>query len=213
MRIAVLGAAGSVGSRVVAEALARRHVVTAAVRRHDQLASLPAAATALVADAADAAAVTALAAGHDVVVLATRPPPGREDEHLRTTAAALAGSAGSGARLLVVGGAATLRVPGAGGRTAGEDPRYVPAQWRPVARASAAQLAACRAARDVDWTYLSPPAVLEPGVRTGRYRRGLDELLVGEDGSSRISVEDLAVALLDELEEPAHRRARFTVAH
>jgi putative NADH-flavin reductase len=75
------------------------------------------------------------------------------------------------------------------------------------------QLAACRAAVDVDWTYVSPPAALLPGARTGRYRLGGDELLVDAAGRSAISVEDMAMALVDEIEAPAHRRARFTVAY
>ena len=65
----------------------------------------------------------------------------------------------------------------------------------------------------MDWAFLSPPALLQPGARTGRYRLGGDELLLDGSGHSAISAEDLAVALVDEAEEPAHRRRRFTVAY
>ena len=65
----------------------------------------------------------------------------------------------------------------------------------------------------MDWAYLSPAALLEPGERTGDYRLGADELLVDAEGNSAISMEDLAVALLDEAERPEHHRARFTVAY
>ncbi|MEO3885387.1 hypothetical protein [Nonomuraea sp. B5E05] len=103
-------------------------------------------------------------------------------------------------------------MPGTGGLTVVDTPDFPPS-WRPIALACEAQLAACRAAPRADWTYLSPPALLEPGERTGRYRLGADELLVGADGRSVISMEDLAVALLDEAERPRHRRCRFTVAY
>jgi putative NADH-flavin reductase len=84
---------------------------------------------------------------------------------------------------------------------------------RPIALACVEQLAVCRATdADVDWAYLSPAALLEPGERTGAYRKGTDELLVDGSGRSAISMEDLAVALLDEAERPAHHRTRFTVA-
>ena len=63
----------------------------------------------------------------------------------------------------------------------------------------------------MNWAYLSPAALLEPGERTGAYRLDGDDLVVGADGTSRISMEDLAVALLDEAERPRHHRARFTV--
>jgi putative NADH-flavin reductase len=88
-----------------------------------------------------------------------------------------------------------------------------PAAWRPIALACNAQLDACRAEQGVDWAYLSPPALLEPGERTGRYRLGAGELLVDAAGRSAISMEDFAVALLDEAERPRHRRVRFTVAY
>jgi uncharacterized protein len=93
-----------------------------------------------------------------------------------------------------------------------DDPRFLPAAARPIALACVAQLAACRAETRADWTYLSPPANLGPGERTGAYRIGGDELLVDSAGNSAISMEDLAVALLDEVEQPRHHRARFTVA-
>jgi putative NADH-flavin reductase len=147
------------------------------------------------------------------VVGATRPSPGREDELVTTAEALLAGLARTGVRLLLVGGAGSLTVPGTGGTAAIDDPRHVPAAWRAIAQACTDQLAVCRAETEVDWAYLSPPALLEPGRRTGRYRLGADELLVDAGGRSAISMEDLAVALLDEAERPAHHRTRFTVAY
>jgi len=209
MRIIIFGAAGMVGTRTAAEALARGHEVTAVVR--DPNRELPAGVRIEVGDAADPEAAARLLKGHDAAVSAVRAPAGAEHLQVEATAALLQGAAATGVRLLVVGGAATLMVPG-GGLTVLEDPRYVPEEWRSVAEASAAQHRQCAGERQADWTYLSPPAVLEPGERTGEYRLGRDELLSDAAGVSRISAEDLAVAVLDELEHPGHRRARFTVA-
>ncbi|ARZ71018.1 NADH-flavin reductase [Streptomyces albireticuli] len=212
MRITVFGAAGNVGSRVVTEALGRGHEVTAVVRREARFPELPAAAHARTGDAADPRDVARLAAGQDVVVTATRPAQGSEGDLLTTTEGLLTGLSGTGVRLLVVGGAGSLTVPGTGGTTVADAPDFPPS-WRPIALACNAQLAACRAATEVDWTYLSPPALLEPGTRTGRYRLGTDELIVDAKGESAVSMEDLAVALLDEAENPRHRRTRFTVGY
>ncbi|MEU5427990.1 NAD(P)H-binding protein [Streptomyces olivoreticuli] len=213
MRITVFGAAGNVGSRVVAEALSRGHEVTAVVRDPARFPHLPAGAEARTGDAADADDVAALSAGQDLVITATRPAPGRESEHAATTRALLAGLARTGVRLLVVGGAGSLTVPGSGGGVVRDDPAFAPAAIRPIAQAGTEQLAVCRAETTVDWAYLSPAALLEPGERTGTYRLGTDELLVDAEGNSAISMEDLAVALLDEAERPKHRRTRFTVAY
>jgi putative NADH-flavin reductase len=210
MRIIVFGAAGDTGRRTTAEALARGHEVTAVVRTPGR--ELPPGAAVAIGDAADPAQVAALAAGHDAAVSAIRAPVGREQEQVEALEALLKGAAASRVRLLVVGGAATLTVPDSG-RTVLEDPRYMSDEWRAVAEASAAQHRRCEAETEADWTYLSPPAVLEPGERTGRYRIGGDELLIADDGTSRISMEDFAIAILDELEHPKHRRTRFTAAH
>lgn len=99
------------------------------------------------------------------------------------------------------------------GSVTADDQRYVSPEWREIAVACCDQLAVCRSETHANRTYLSPPAVLQPGERTGRYRIGDDDLLVDADGASLISMEDLAVALLDETEASRHRRARFTVAY
>ncbi|HET8726079.1 MAG TPA: NAD(P)H-binding protein [Alphaproteobacteria bacterium] len=213
MRMTVFGAAGNVGSRVVVEALSRGHEVTAVTRDPGRFHELPAAAEPRAGDAENVEDVAALSAGRDVVIGATRPAPGREGDHAATARALLAGSARTGVRLLVVGGAGSLIVPGSGGTAAIDDPRFVPAEWRAIAQASTDQFEVCLADDAADWTYLSPPALLAPGTRTGTYRLGTDELLVDADGNSAISMEDFAVALLDEAERPRHRRTRFTVGY
>lgn len=213
MRITVFGAAGSVGSQVVAEALSRGHEVTAVVRDAARFGQLPAGAKAATGNAANRDDVARLSAGQDLVISATRPAPGRESELAETARALLAGVAQAGVRLLLVGGAGGLTVPGAPTKLVIDDPRFVADAWRPIAQACVDQLQVCRADTNADWTYLSPPAILAPGERTGAYRLGGDEILVDSAGKSSISIADLAVALLDEAERPRHGRSRFTVGY
>ncbi|MGI5351953.1 NAD(P)-dependent oxidoreductase [Streptomyces sp. CA-250714] len=216
MRITVFGAAGNVGSRIVTEALSRGHQVTAVVRDPARFAALHPGAAHRVGDAADAGDVAALSDGQDLVVSATRPAPGNEEGLLLAARGLLAGLGTTGVRLLLVGGAGSLTVPGTEGRVqVSDDPRYVPEEWRPIAEACNDQyeLVLRHAPAHLDWAYASPPALLEPGRRTGRYRLGADELLLDGEGHSAISMEDFAVALIDEAERPKHHRVRFTVAY
>ena len=207
MRITVVGAAGMTGTRVVTEAAARGHQVTA-VYRSAPPPGLPAGVTAVPGDATDTGRMRPLLAGADAVVGATRPADGAEHTVPAITTALL--DAAAGARTLLIGGAAPLRTPA--GVLLLDDPDYLPPACRTIAAAGIAQLEATRAHPAADWVYLSPPALLEPGTRTGRYRRGTTDLIVSDDGVSRISVEDLAVAILDELETPGDDR-HFTVAY
>ncbi|GLY40058.1 hypothetical protein Amsp01_060810 [Amycolatopsis sp. NBRC 101858] len=203
MKIAVVGAAGMVGSRVLTEAAGRGHDLLAIVRgRRPGVADVPVV-------VADSGRMATLFAGTDAVVAATRPAPGEEYTVTGTTTALLDAAAEAGTRILVVGGAAPLRVPGGG--LVLDDPRYVPPEYRAIAGASAAQLDVCRT-HPADWVYLSPPAVLEPGARTGSYRRGTTTLITRPDGTSRISAEDLAAAVVDELETIGTDR-HFTVGY
>ncbi|MEV6639242.1 NAD(P)H-binding protein [Amycolatopsis sp. NPDC051371] len=207
MKIAVVGAAGMVGSRVLTEAARRGHDLVAIVRtRRPEVPSV----LVVEADAGDLHRMATVFAGTDAVVAAARPAPGEEHTVTATTSALLDAAATAGTRVLVVGGAAPLRVPGGG--LVLDDPRYVPPEYRAIAGASAAQLDVCRAHPAADWVYLSPPAVLEPGPRTGDYRRGTTSLLTRPDGSSRISAEDLAAAVVDELENAGADR-HFTVGY
>ncbi|AKU15213.1 NAD(P)-dependent oxidoreductase [Luteipulveratus mongoliensis] len=198
MRIVVIGAAGNVGSRVVAEALRRGHQVTAL--------------TADDVDATDTEEVARLIAGHDAGVGATRPTPGNEQSAPGVTRSLLDAHAAAGVRFLMVGGAGSLRVPDAPDRLVADDPRWVPAEIADLARTGAEQLAVCREHGGADWTYVTPSALMEPGLRTGDYAVGHDQLLVDDAGRSYVSMEDMAVAVVDEIEQPAHRRTRFTVA-
>ncbi|MBU3060207.1 NAD(P)H-binding protein [Nocardia sp. NEAU-G5] len=213
MHITVFGAAGAVGSRVVTEALSRGHRITAVSRDADRLRGLPAEVEVRAGDATDPGVVSELSSGRDLVISATRPVVGRERELVDVAAGLLAGLASADVRLLVVGGAGNLIMPGEG-RTVMEMPGF-PDDLMPIASACDAQWREFHAHGDgpVDWTYLSPPALLEPGERRGVYRIGSDELLSDADGNSFISMEDFAVALLDEAERPKHHRTRFTVGY
>jgi putative NADH-flavin reductase len=162
-------------------------------------------------DVRDRVQVRELLRTADVAVSAVRPRPGEEAGVPETTAALLDAAAETGTGLLLVGGAGPLASPTSPAKLVIDDQRFVPGQWRSSAVASLAQLQVCEG-HEAAWTYLSPPAILEPGVRTGTYRRGTTTLLLDDDGTSRISAEDLAVAVLDEVENPGGVR-HFTVAY
>ena len=217
MKIALIGATGFVGTPVLAELLQRDHQVTALVRNPAKLAPQPGVST-VVADAFDAEAVAAAVRGHDAVVSAFNPgwnEPDLYDKFLRGSAAIERGVEASGVkRLLVVGGAGSLFVaPGVQLVDTPQFADHVPANIVPGARAARDALTALRGNAVLDWTFLSPPAMLAPGERTGAYRVGGEELPMAGDQPAGISVADLAVAIADEIEQPRHLRARFTVAN
>jgi uncharacterized protein len=205
MNIAVIGGTGMVGSRIVSEAVARGHHVTSVSRKggteHADNVSVRKA------DAADVAALRQLAAEHDVVVSAIGPSrePGGDPSAFAGILVDLA-RAVSRARLIVVGGAGSLFV--APGLRLVDTPEF-PEMYKVEALAGAAALEALKALPDAgDWSYLSPPPVIAPGERSGQYLVA-DDVPAGES----ISAEDYAVALLDEIEKPAHTGRRFTVAN
>ena len=206
MKLIVYGANGRQGSRLVSEALARGHDVTAAVHDRAHAGNVDPRAPVVVADASDPASIAAVAAGHDAALLATRGPG-----HADVARAMLSGLSQAGVhRLVVVGGAGSLEV--ASGARLVDTPDFHE-EWKPEALGQAEALDVYRTAdTDVDWTYVSPGAMLAPGERTGRYRTAGDQLLAGDDGRSEISMEDFAVALLDEAEQGRHVRQRFTAA-
>ena len=203
MKIAIIGATGNVGSRLVNEALARGHQVTAIARGADKLAAQPGLTTKAL-DYTDTTRLAAALAGFDAVLNAVK-YHSADGTHILDAVK----RAGVG-RLLAVGGAGSLEA--APGLDVVDTPDF-PALWKPEALAAREFLRTLRKEQTVDWTMLSPSALLEPGERTGKYRVGGDQLLVDAQGQSRISIEDLAKALIDELEQPRHSRKRFTVGY
>jgi uncharacterized protein len=112
-------------------------------------------------------------------------------------------------RLLTAGGAGSLRVAGGGQLM---DAPYFPPVWKSIAISHHDALEVQRQS-DLDWTNFSPAALIEPGARTGKFRLGKDDLITDEKGESRISTEDYAIAMVDELENPSHLRQRFTIGY
>lgn len=203
MKIAIIGAAGNVGQRLVAEALSRKHEVTAIGPTRSKLEALANVAV-RPATLGDPDALARALAGQDVAISAVRfvnYDPQDLLDALRT--------AGLN-RLLVVGGAGSLISPAGGLVMEGAN---FPAAALPEARAGAAMLEALRSVGDIDWCFLSPAALFTAGERTGEFRLGQDDLLVDDTGKSHISYEDFAVAMLDEVEDGGHSRMRFTVGY
>ena len=216
MKIALIGATGFVGTPLVAELLQRGHQVTALVRNPAKLPPQPNL-TAKALDASDADAVAAAVKGHDAVISAFNPGwdvPELYARFMKGHDAIVAGTEQSGvARLLVVGGAGSLFVaPGVQMVDTPEFASHVPPNIIPGAKAARDALTSLRGNTALAWTFLSPPALLAPGERSGRYRVGGEQLLMAGEAPAGISVADLAVAIVDEIETPRHVRARFTVA-
>lgn len=211
MKIAVIGATGMAGSRIAAEAAQRGHTVFGFSRSKRTDNQESAGISLSTADATDPEAMRSIAAQADVIVLATRPDPGTEDGVGRLLTTVLDAAHGFDCRVLVIGGAGPLHSPDSD-QLVVDDVRFVPRQWRTIAQASVDQFDSCRT-HPANWIYLSPPALFEPGSRTGAYRRGTHRILVDADGQSRISAEDLAIAALDEIEAPEPTQRHFTVAY
>ena len=216
MKIALIGATGFVGTPLVAELLQRGHHVTALARNPAKLAAQPNL-TAKPLDVNDAGAVAAAVTGHDAVISAFNPGwdvPDLYAKFMQGHDAIVAGVEQSGVRrLLVVGGAGSLFVaPGVQMVDTPEFASHVPPNIIPGAKAARDALTALRGNTALDWTFLSPPALLAPGERSGKYRTGGEQLLMAGEAPAGISTADMAVAIADEIETPRHVRARFTVA-
>ncbi|MER6266775.1 NAD(P)H-binding protein [Streptomyces sp900105755] len=214
-KIALFGATGTIGSRILDEALRRGHLVTAVVRDPAKLTRNDPGLTVVTGDVLEPRSVAEAAKGQDVVVSAVGGGDG--PGHIATIRPSVESlvtgirSLGEPApRLVLVGGAGSLRTPD--GRQVW-DAEGLPEFLLQIMHAHGDALDFCRTVSDVRWTNLSPAATIEPGERTGVYRIAKEDLLIAEDGSSRISAEDYAVALLDEIEQPRHIGERFTVGY
>lgn len=203
MKIALIGASGNVGKRIADEALRRGHTIIAIARDASKIAQRTGV-TVVAADVKDAAALSAAIKGADVVISSGRFTTFGPADLLPAVKAA------GVKRLAVVGGAGSLEI--APGKALIDTPEF-PAEYLPEAVGGRDFLHALRTETELEWTFLSPSAMFVAGERTGQFRLGKDALLVGDDGKSWISYEDFAVALLDELEQPKHVRARFTVGY
>lgn len=200
--VALIGASGNAGSRILKELSDRGHRVTAIVRNPEKVAKLPGV-TAVKADVFDKAGLAAALRGHDAVISAVHFTA--SDPQILIDAVRAAGVK----RYLVVGGAGSLEV--APGKQLVDQPDF-PEAYKAEATKGGVFLDLLKKVGDLDWTFLSPAAMFVPGARTGKFRLGKDQLLSNAQGSS-ISFEDFAVAMVDELEKPAHTRQRFTIGY
>jgi putative NADH-flavin reductase len=209
MKVVLFGATGMIGTRILKELVSRGHQVTAVVRDPSRVEANPAVKV-VKGDVFDASSAAAAAKGADVAVSAYGPGAGNPYEVVDATKSLIEGVSKAGVkRFIEVGGAGSLLV--APNLRLVDAPNF-PAEYKEIALAHADALEVLRGA-DLDWTYLSPAAIIEPGERTGKFRLGADNLVADEQGNSRISAEDYAIALVDEIEKPQHIRKRFTLAY
>lgn len=213
--VALIGASGFVGTAILKELLARGNKVTAIVRNPEKISVKNPALTTVKADVSDTEAIEKASKGKDAIISAYNPGwnnPDIYEETLKNYTLILKAAKQSGVpRLLCVGGAGTLFcTPGVRVVDSGVIPEAIIGGVRSLGEF---YLNTLMKENDIDWVFFSPAGNLEPGERTGRFRLGKDDLIVDENGNSHISVEDYAVAMVDELEQPAHHHERFTIGY
>lgn len=214
-KVSVIGATGFVGSKVVKELSDRGYEVQAIARDSSAVPPLPNVHP-VNADVNDVDALSAILKGSDAVISAfnagwTNPDlyrdfiSGCENIEKATEESGVK-------RLIVIGGAGSLYIDG---KQLVDGPDF-PAAFKPGAGAARDYLNILRGNKTLDWTFFSPAIEMNhetSGVRTGKYRTGLENPVFDASGRSIISAEDVAVALVDELEQNQHIRQRFTAAY
>lgn len=214
-KIVLIGASGFVGSAILNEALNRDFHVTAVVRNPDKIKIENEHLVVKKADVSSLDEVYEVCKGADAVISAFNPGwdnPNIYDETIKVYLTIIDGVKKSGVnRFLMVGGAGSLFIaPGLRLVDSGE----IPEKILPGVRAlSDFYLNFLKKEKEIDWVFFSPAADMSPGVRTGRYRLGKDDMIVDVVGNSHISVQDYAAAMIDELEKPAHHQERFTIGY
>lgn len=203
MNIVLAGATGNIGSRILDEALQRGHRVTGLTRDPAKLGARDGL-QAKKADTAEVAAFADALKGHDAAILSVK--WNENDVHQVLDALRKSGVKRC---LFVIGAGSLLRKDG---RTHFDHMAEKGIQ-PPTSKPAALAFAEMRKVTDLDWTAISPPASIQPGERTGKFRLGRDHLLEDAKGKSEISREDFAIAILDEIEKPKHIRQRFTAAY
>jgi uncharacterized protein len=209
MRVVLYGATGKAGSVILKELVNRGHSVTAVARTPEKVQKLKNVSV-VQDDLSDPTKIAGILKGADAVVSAYGPPPDKTTEIIGATDRLVQGiEQAGGPRLIVVGGAGSLFVaPGVTVRESG----HLPKEWIPIVDAHIQVLRNLKQST-INWTYFSPAGFFEPGERTGKFRLGKDDLITDAQGNSRISFEDYAIALVDELENPQHQRERFTIGY
>ena len=208
MKVVLFGASGMIGSRILQELIRRRHEVTGVVRSPEKI--TVSGVKVVKGDVTDEVSVAKAVAGADAVISAYAPPQKQENLLLNAVRSLIAGVAKAGVkRLIVVGGAGSLEV--APGVQLVDIPQF-PEEFKAIALAHRDALPILKQS-NLDWTYMSPAGLIQPGDRTGKFRLGGKQLLNDAKGESRISAEDYAIALVDELEKSQHVRQQFTAAY
>ena len=209
LNILLVGASGMIGSRILSEATARGHHVTAAARNPGKIAKGPNV-TAVKLDATDHAALTALAKNADAIVMATSPrSTGKPLEEAKALGDAGIGAAkATGKRLFIVGGAASLNTPD--GKPVMDT---LPAQFRTGEPLAMRNVLDTLKKSDITWTFFSPAVQIRPGTKTGKYRLGTSTVIADAKGDSRISAEDFADAVVNELENPKYLKSQMTIGY
>jgi len=213
--IVLIGASGFVGSAILKEALDRGFKVKAVVRHPEKIKTVHKDLIVRQSDVSSADAVAEVCKGADAVISAYNPGWKNPDIAKETTLvykAILEGVRKAGVkRFLVVGGAGSLLIsPGKRIMDSG----LIPESYLPAVRALAdVYLIDLTAEKSIDWVFFSPAGIIEPGQRTGKFRLGKDDMIVNEKGESKISVQDYAVAMIDEVEKPSHHKERFTIGY
>ena len=213
MKLVIIGANGKIGSRIAEEAISRGHTVTGISRnpgngiKNNKIRWIPA-------DVLDTERLAAAFKGQDAIVSAFGIDWQKPETYQLFNDAArsilLAARKASVKRIINVGGAGSLEV--APGIQLVDTPSF-PEIWRAGANEQRKSLDIFREEKDLEWTFFSPAIVIEPGPKTGRFRLGKDNPVFDEKGNSRISYDDFAEALVDELEKPAFIRQRFTIGY
>lgn len=213
--VVLIGASGFVGNAILNELLSRGHKVTAVVRNPEKINVSNSNLEIVKADIADTNAMVGICKGKEAIISAYNPGwtnPDIYEETLRNYPLILEAAKRSGAkRLLCVGGAGTLFcTPGLRVVDSGAIPDAIMGGVKSLGEF---YLNTLMNEKDIDWIFFSPAGTLEPGKRTGKFRLGKDDLIIDENGISHISVEDYAVAMVDELENPKHHCERFTIGY
>lgn len=217
MKIALIGATGFVGGAVLNELLTRGEAVTAWVRRPEKLTIQDHNLHVVQVDATNENELIAAAKGYDVVISAFNANwanPTLYDDFIKGSEAIQEGLKKAGVkRLLVVGGAGSLYIPD--GRQLVDTDAF-PAEWKPGAKAARDYLNILKNEKELDWVFISPAPEMHQGLpreRKGVYRTGTDYPVADEQGRAWITVDDLAVAIVDEVLQPKHHQQRFTVGY
>ena len=213
--VVLIGASGFVGTAILNELLNRGHKVTAIVRDPTKVTASNPNLKVVQADVTDTDVLIEASKGKDAVISAYNPGwknPNIYEETLKNYPLIVDSVKKAGVeRLLIVGGAGTLfYAPGKMVMDADD----IPAKLLPgIKSLGEFYLNTLLKENDIDWIFLSPAANMTPGERTGKFRIGKDDLVVGVNGDSNISVEDYAVAMVDELEQKHHHKERFTIGY